>query len=53
MGDYPVGDDGKLMPSDIHYTDTYRYMEDLVAKGKTKMIGVSNFNIQVRLAHFF
>ncbi len=35
------------MPSDIHYTDTYSYMEDLVAKGKTKMIGVSNFNIQV------
>jgi aldehyde reductase len=46
VGDYPVGPDGKLIPSDIHYTDTYRYMEDLVAKGKTKMIGVSNFNIQ-------
>jgi len=44
-GDYPVGPDGKLEGSDVHYTETYQAMEDLVATGKTRFIGLSNFNI--------
>ncbi|RMZ97105.1 aldose reductase-like [Brachionus plicatilis] len=45
-GDYPLGEDGKMIPSDIHYLDTYKAMEECVRNGKTKSIGVSNFNIK-------
>lgn len=37
---------GKLIPSDIHYTETYQAMEELVDQGKLKSIGISNFNIE-------
>ena len=39
-------ENGKCIPSNINYTDTYKYMEELVLQGKTKSIGLSNFNIQ-------
>ena len=39
-------ENGKCIPSNTHYTDTWKYMEDLVTQGKTKAIGLSNFNIQ-------
>jgi len=44
--DLPFGADGKLIPSDVHYTDTYKAMEALVATGKVKSIGLSNFNVE-------
>jgi aldehyde reductase len=40
----PIDESGKCIPSGIHYKDTYKYMENLVEKGKTKSIGLSNFN---------
>jgi diketogulonate reductase-like aldo/keto reductase len=44
-GPVPVAN-GKCIPSDTKYTDTYKYMEELVEQDKTKAIGLSNFNIQ-------
>lgn len=43
--DMPM-ENGKAIPSDIHYIETYQAMEELVAQGKTKSIGISNFNIE-------
>lgn len=40
----PIGSDGKVILSDIHFIETYQAMEELVAEGKTKSIGLSNFN---------
>lgn len=37
-------ENGKCIPSDIHYTETYQAMEDLMSTGKIKSIGLSNFN---------
>jgi len=45
-GDYPMGEDGKMIASDVHYLDTYKAMEECVRNGKAKSIGLSNFNIQ-------
>lgn len=45
-GDYPLGQDGKLIPSDVHYLETYKALEECLRNGKTKSIGVSNFNIK-------
>lgn len=43
--DMQFGPDGKIIGSDIHYIETYQAMEELVANGKVKSIGVSNFNV--------
>lgn len=39
----PVLND-KIVPGDTDFVDTYRAMEKLVAKGKCRAIGVSNFS---------
>ncbi|KAG0267082.1 hypothetical protein BG011_009154 [Mortierella polycephala] len=38
--------DGKIVFENVDFTDTYKAMEDLLATGKTKAIGVSNFSIE-------
>ncbi|XP_072042732.1 aldo-keto reductase 1B-like [Amphiura filiformis] len=43
---FPKDADGKLQFADTDYVDTYKAMEKLVASGKCKAIGVSNFNKQ-------
>lgn len=40
----PKGDNGKITPGDTNYVDTWKAMEKLVASGKAKAIGVSNFS---------
>lgn len=35
---------GKFFCSDVDYVETYKAMEELVRKGLTKSIGVSNFS---------
>jgi aldehyde reductase len=42
----PVDEHGKAIDSGIHYLDTYKYMEEQVTNGKTRSIGLSNFNIE-------
>jgi len=46
-GPVPVarGDDGNVVFEPVDITETYKAMEELVATGKTKAIGVSNFSI--------
>ncbi|XP_012062916.1 PREDICTED: aldose reductase-like [Atta cephalotes] len=41
---FPTNTDGSLQLSDVDYLDTWRAMEDVLAKGLAKNIGVSNFN---------
>lgn len=41
---FPRGPDGKILFSSVDYLETYAAMEELVVKGLTKSIGVSNFN---------
>lgn len=43
-GDNPQDENGLIIPTDVHYIDTYKYLEELVDQGKVKSIGVSNFN---------
>ncbi|KAL0143412.1 NADP-dependent oxidoreductase domain-containing protein [Mucor lusitanicus] len=42
---FPKTEDGKIALDSTSFVDTYAAMEKLVASGKTKSIGVSNFNI--------
>ncbi|CAO3564760.1 unnamed protein product [Mortierella alpina] len=38
--------DGKILRENVEITETYKALEALVASGKTKAIGVSNFSIK-------
>jgi diketogulonate reductase-like aldo/keto reductase len=42
----PKDADGNLVYSDLHYVEAYKAMEELIASGKVKNIGISNFNCQ-------
>ncbi|KAI1319834.1 hypothetical protein EDD11_002828 [Mortierella claussenii] len=43
---FPKGEDGKVLVEDVDFTETYKAMEALIATGKTKAIGVSNFSVK-------
>lgn len=45
-GDFPVDENGKVLFSDVHFTETYEALELLHSQGKAKSIGLSNFNIE-------
>ena len=40
----PKDENGKNIPGDTDYIDTYRAMEKCLASGKARAIGVSNFS---------
>lgn len=41
---FPKGDDGKAIPGDSDYVDTYKALEKTLKSGKTRAIGISNFS---------
>lgn len=41
---FPVDESGRRLATDVDYVDTWKAMEDLVATGKVRSLGVSNFN---------
>ncbi|XP_038211970.1 aldo-keto reductase family 1 member B1-like [Zerene cesonia] len=41
---FPSDANGKVIYSDVDYTDTWKAMENLVEQGLTRSIGLSNFN---------
>ncbi|KAF9896987.1 hypothetical protein BX616_006383, partial [Lobosporangium transversale] len=41
----PRDENGKAIREGVDFTETYKAMEDLIATGKTKAIGVSNFTV--------
>ncbi|CAJ0582209.1 unnamed protein product, partial [Mesorhabditis spiculigera] len=41
---WPKDANGKMRYSDVHFTETWRAMEDLVDEGRVRSIGLSNFN---------
>lgn len=43
---FPLNEKGIFKLSKTPYTDTYKFMEKLLQTGKTKAIGVSNFNVR-------
>lgn len=45
-GDFPTGEDGKMIYAETDYLDTWKGMEDVHKAGLAKSIGISNFNSQ-------
>ncbi|KAL4928815.1 NADP-dependent oxidoreductase domain-containing protein [Aspergillus undulatus] len=43
---FPLDDNGVFQLADIDYITTYKAMEKLLATGKVRAIGVSNFNVR-------
>ncbi|KIV84603.1 hypothetical protein PV11_00375 [Exophiala sideris] len=43
---FPLDDNGVFKLSNIHFNETWKAMEALLKTGKTRAIGVSNFNIR-------
>jgi len=43
---FPLDKDGVFRLSSTHFSDTWAAMEKLLATGKTKAIGISNFNVR-------
>lgn len=42
----PKDENGKFLYTDVDYLETWSGMEDALAQGLTKNIGVSNFNTE-------
>ena len=43
---FPLDDNGVFKLSQVHFNDTWKAMEALLKTGKTRAIGISNFNIR-------
>ncbi|OCT51790.1 Aldehyde reductase 1 [Cladophialophora carrionii] len=43
---FPLDDNGVFKLSEVHFNETWKAMEALLKTGKTRAIGVSNFNIR-------
>lgn len=41
-----MDENNQVIPSNVHFTETWLVMEDLVRQGKCKSIGISNFSIE-------
>lgn len=41
---FPRGDDGVMRTTDVDFMETWKGMEDVMATGKIRSLGVSNFN---------
>lgn len=43
---FPVDANGKILPSESYFTETWKGMEECVKQGLARSIGISNFNIK-------
>lgn len=44
--DIPLDENNQIIESGVHFTETWKAMEELVEQGKCKSIGISNFSIE-------
>lgn len=44
--DIPIDEKNQIIASDVHYTETWLAMEELVHQAKCRSIGISNFSIE-------